>query len=319
MWVKNAEHALCNHHVFRDVHYPCVCALAYTPRLPLVLANTHSPTAHLCAACEHDCRVTDMARTSYSAPSRGWSCVRLGVHTTNVRTLDAWTEPVWPLGRGFGTHVYPHLDLQYTSLKTFSSVRIAWRAGRADEITTEKRATTEYCSAHFFALSFPFPFPFPFPNDLPSNPGRALSFPLPLPFAPPFRRSAREAMLSVRFFWRAAMLVATCSLRSSHVFMLFVFCFSLRFTAFFSRASSSCTFVPSTRAPAFSHCSRSARAARSASGSAASLSLCFSSCESACEGLDALIGRFFLIFEGLDEVEALRLEKVTEVNLDWGS
>ena len=105
-------------------------------------------------------------------------------------------------------------------------------------------------------------------------------------------------------------------------FLLFCFSFSLRFTAFLSRASSSCTLTPSTRAPALSHFSRSARAARSSSGKAASFSLWAASCESACAGFDAVVGRFFLTFALACEEDApaeAKEAKVTEVNFELGS
>ena len=54
----------------------------------------------------------------------------------------------------------------------------------------------------------------PFPNDLPSKPGRPLSFGL-FPFRLSFLRSLRAAMLSARFFCRAAIEVDTCSFLSS--------------------------------------------------------------------------------------------------------
>ena len=110
-----------------------------------------------------------------------------------------------------------------------------------------------------------------------------------------------------------------------HDFLLFVFCFSFRFAAFFNLPSSSWTFTPSTRAPAFSHFSRSALAARSASGSAASFSLCAASCARACVGFDAVVGRDFFAFAfawACAEVEASLAETVEnamEANFDLGS
>ena len=112
--MQNAKYALCNHHLLCDVHHPCVRLLAHPPHIPPVLANACCPTSYMCAARGHDCGVEDMARTSHHVTGRGWSCVRLGLYSPHVQTLDAWAECVWPLGRGFGSHIYPHLDLQYT-------------------------------------------------------------------------------------------------------------------------------------------------------------------------------------------------------------
>jgi len=63
------------------------------------------------------------------------------------------------------------------------------------------RAKMNSGSHNYLFLAFDFPFP---PNDLPSNPGRLF----------PFRRSAFIAMLSVRFFCRAAIDAAVCSFLS---------------------------------------------------------------------------------------------------------
>ena len=60
--------------------------------------------------------------------------------------------------------------------------------------------------------------------------------------------------------------------KTDQAFLLFCFSFSLRFTAFLSRASSSCTLTPSMRASAFSHFSLSWISLRFSSGSFSSFS-----------------------------------------------
>ena len=140
--MQNAKHALCNDHVLRGVHFPRVRILAYTPRLSLVPADARYSSAHLRAAREHDCSIKDMVGTSYRATGRRWSYIRFVLHTTRVQTLDAWIERVWPLGGGFCPHVYPHLDLPYTSLDILSGTQNACRIGRAN--TTTREACNNY-------------------------------------------------------------------------------------------------------------------------------------------------------------------------------
>lgn len=132
----------------------------------------------------------------------------------------------------------------------------------------------------------------PFPNDFPSNPGR--DFPLtPLCFS--FLFSFLLAILSARFFCRAAIFAESCSFRSVlrnyenrtpdknenrayQAFLLFVFSFSFRLADLFNRVSSSATLAPSIRAVAFSHFSRSSICLRFSSGRAASFSFRDVSC-----------------------------------------
>ena len=160
-------------------------------------------------------------------------------------------------------------------------------------------------SHNYLFLVFGFPFP---PNGLPSNPGRLF----------PFRRSAFPAMLSARFFCRAAIDAAACSFLSClqqcdfrgtafglrkdlthHLFWLFSFSLSFLFAAFLRRASSSLTFTPSIRASAFSHFSCSSTAFRRSSGIAINFSLRAVSCPSANDGFDVVVRFFdFLLDDG---------------------
>lgn len=167
------------------------------------------------------------------------------------------------------------------------------------------RAKMNSASHNYLFLGFDFPFP---PNDLPSNPGRLF----------PFRRSVFMAILSARFFCRAAIDVAACSFRSClqqcdfreitsgfrkvftyHLFWLFSLSFSFLFAAFLSRTSSSLTFTPSMRASAFSHFSCSSIAFLFSSGMAANFSLRAASWPRANDGFDVVVRFFdFLLDDG---------------------
>ena len=131
------------------------------------------------------------------------------------------------------------------------------------------------------------------PNVLPSNPGR------PFPCFPflSFFLSALMAILSVRFFCLAAMLAATCFLRSSHSFLLLTFSCSTRLTAFFSFVMSSLTFAPSIRAPALCHWSFCWIVSRLSAGRLARRSVRACNFTKACFGSEAVLS-FLETFTG---------------------